>query len=188
MWTNTKSGYGLITISLHWIAVIGIAVMFLIGWRADELGEAGDRAGRIEAMGWHIAIGSVLALILIARIAQHYLQKQPVPPAQPRALNIISSLTHNLLLLAILILIVSGPMAIWSNGGSVKFAGMWPIPGPFAEKNEGLHELFEQAHAVGRYALYVLIPLHLLGVLKHVFIDKDGVLMRMLAPAKRDVA
>jgi cytochrome b561 len=183
-WTNTKNGYGLITITLHWIAVVGIITMLLIGWRAEALQEAGDRAGRGAAMGWHVAIGSVLVLILLVRVVQHYVQKQPDDPPQPKALNVIANLNHNLLLLAILILIVSGPLTVWSAARPINFAGVLPIPSPFAERNTPVHEFAEQAHAVGRYMLYVLIPLHLLGVVKHVVIDKDGVLQRMLAPAK----
>jgi cytochrome b561 len=182
--TNTKSGYGLISITLHWIAAIGVILMFAIGLRADALGEAGDRAGRGEAMGWHVAIGSVLAIFLITRIVAHYTQKQPEDPPQPKYLNVIANLNHHLLLLGILVLVISGPLAIWSGGRPINFAGVLPIPSPFAERNDAVHEFAEQAHAVGRYMLYVLIPLHLLGVLKHVFIDKDGVLKRMVVPAK----
>jgi cytochrome b561 len=39
-------------------------------------------------------------------------------------------------------------------------------------------------HAVGRWALIVFIGLHVLGALKHVFIDRDGIMRRMLAPPK----
>lgn len=182
-WKNSREAYGFITIALHWIAAIGILVMFAIGLRADALGEAGDRAGRGEAMGWHVGIGSVLALILIARIVQHYTQKQPVDAPQPRFLNLIANLNHHLLLLAILILVISGPLTIWTAGRPINFAGVLPLPSPF-ERSEDAHEFFEEMHALGRYMLYVLIPLHLLGVIKHVFIDKDGVLMRMLKPGR----
>lgn len=181
---NTKTGYSWYTIALHWIAVVGILIMFTIGLRADALGEAGDRAGRGEAMGWHIAIGSVLVLILVVRVLNHYLQKQPEDPPQPKPLNLIASLTHHGLLIAILILGVSGPLAVWSGGNAINFAGVLPIPSPFADRHDGIHELAEQGHAVGRYMLYVLIPLHVLGALKHLFIDKDGVVRRMFVPAK----
>lgn len=181
---ESRTGYSALSIALHWIAAISVFLMFAIGLRADSLGEAGDRAGRAAAMGWHVGLGSVLALILIWRIVAHYTQPQPAPPEQPRVLNIIASATHHLLLLAILVLVISGPLAVWSGGNPIRFAGALPIPSPFAERNEGVHELAEQLHGVGRYMLYVLIPLHVLGVAKHVFIDKDGVLRRMLVPQK----
>ena len=38
--------------------------------------------------------------------------------------------------------------------------------------------------AIGRWTLIVAISLHVLGTLKHVFIDRDGVLERMIAPKK----
>lgn len=184
-WTNTKSGYGLVTIVLHWLAAAGIVAMLLIGWTAESLEEAGDREGRGVWMGVHVALGSALALFLLARMVQHYVQRQPAEPAQPRILNIIAAANHNLLLLAILILIVSGPLTVWTAGRPTHVAGVLPLPSPF-ERNESAHELAEQAHAVGRYMLYVLIPLHVLGAAKHAFLDRDGVLMRMLRPAKAE--
>jgi len=47
-----------------------------------------------------------------------------------------------------------------------------------------VHEFAELLHAIGRWALIGAISLHVLGALKHVMIDRDGVLKRMLAPAK----
>jgi cytochrome b561 len=181
-WSNTKSGYGWLSIALHWFAALGVLLMLTIGLRADALGEAGDRAGRAAAMGWHISVGATLIVFLLARIIAHYAQPQPEAPPQPRALNLLSSATHNLLLLAILLLILSGPMAVWTGGRAINVWNVISLPSPFAARNEGAHELAETVHAVGRYMLYVLIPLHLIGVAKHVFIDKDGVLGRMLSP------
>jgi cytochrome b561 len=181
-WSNTKSSYGWLSIGLHWIAALGVLTMLTIGLRADALGEAGDRAGRVAWMFWHISIGATLIAFLAARIIAHYAQRQPEAPPQPRALNFLSSATHNLLLLAILLLILSGPMAVWTGGRAINVWNVISLPSPFAERNEAAHELAETVHAIGRYMLYVLIPLHLLGVAKHVFIDKDGVLERMFSP------
>jgi cytochrome b561 len=89
-----------------------------------------------------------------------------------------------LLLLAILIQFISGPLAIWSGGRDINVFDLFAIPTPFAERNEAVHEGAEVAHAIGRWMLLSLIVLHVLGALKHAFIDRDGVLRRMLAPAK----
>lgn len=181
---NTQHGYGWVAIALHWIAVAGILAMFWFGLNADWAGDAGDRDARRAWMGLHVSLGVTLAAIFAIRVIAHYAQRQPDAPAQPKPLNLLASATHHLLLLAIVIQIVSGPLAVFSGGRGIDVWGLFEIPSPFAERNDALHEFAEVAHAVGRYMFYVLIPLHVLGVLKHVFIDRDGTLQRMLAPPR----
>jgi cytochrome b561 len=89
-----------------------------------------------------------------------------------------------LLLIGIVIQIVSGPLAVWSGGNPIRVFDWFAIPSPFAERNEGIHEFAEVLHAIGRWTLIVFMGLHVLGVVKHMFVDRDGVLERMIAPKK----
>lgn len=180
--TNTKDGYGWIAIALHWLAVVAIILMLITGFRADMLGEAGDRAGRAAMMGWHVGLGASFLLILLARVFSSWLQPKPTPLEQPRPLMWIASATHQILLIAILIQIVSGPLAIWSGGRDINVFDLFALPSPFAERNEGVHEFAELLHAIGRWTIIVAGSLHVLAVIKHAF-DKKGVLRRMLSPA-----
>jgi cytochrome b561 len=181
-WINTKDGYGWLAIGLHWIAVIIILLMLTIGFRAEALGEAGDRAGRAAAMGWHIGFGALLWLILFARVLSSWVQPRPTPIEQPRHLMWLARATHQLLLIAILIQLISGPLAVWSSGRAIHVFDWLALPSPFAERNQGAHELAGVLHAIGRWSIIVLGTLHILAVVKHTFIDKDRVLQRMLAP------
>lgn len=181
-WTNTKDGYGWLSITLHWLAVIAILMMLTTGFRAEFLADAGDRAGRAAAMGWHVGLGVTFLLILFARVIASYLQPKPAPLEQPRPLMLLASLTHQVLLLAILIQIISGPLAIWSGGRAINVFDLFAIPSPFAARNEGVHELAEVLHAIGRWTIIVAGGLHVLAVIKHA-LDKKGVLKRMLSPA-----
>jgi len=183
-WTNTKSGYGWLSIGLHWLAAIAVAVMLVTGFQADFAGDAGDREARASLMGLHISFGASVALILLARVFASYAQPRPAPPEQAPILKFLSSTTHQILLLAILIQVVSGPLAVWSGGRAINVFDIIAIPSPFAERNQGIHEIAELLHAIGRWALVGAIALHVLGTLKHVMIDRDGVLKRMLAPTK----
>jgi cytochrome b561 len=183
-WTNSKDGYGWLSIALHWLAAIAIILMLATGFRADMAGDAGDRAARAAIMGWHIGLGASFFVILLARVLSSYLQPRPAPVEQAPALKLISTITHQILLIGILIQIVSGPLAIWSGGRAIEVFDLISIPSPFSERNQGVHEIAETLHAIGRWALIVFIGLHVAGALKHVFIDRDGVLRRMLAPPK----
>jgi cytochrome b561 len=181
-WTNTKDGYGWISIALHWLAVLAIILMLAIGFRADMLDDAGDRAGRAAAMTWHVGLGAFIFVLLLVRVLSSWLQPKPTPVEQPRQLMWLASATHQLLLIAILIQIISGPLAVWSGGRPINVFDAFAIPSPFAERHEGAHEFAELLHAIGRWSIIALASLHILAVVKHAFIDKDRVLRRMLAP------
>jgi len=173
---NTKSDYGWVAIALHWAAAVGVVAMFVTGLAADG---APTREARAPLMAQHIALGASLFLIFAARIASHYLQPKPAPEPQSKWLARVSSTTHELLIVAILIQIVSGPLAVWSGGRAIDVFGLVSLPSPMA-RIEWLHEGAEVAHAIGRFSLFALIPLHVLGALKHAIIDRDRTLQRML--------
>lgn len=181
-WINDKRGYGWLSIALHWIAAVVILTMLITGFRADMAADAGDRELRSLIMGWHISLGASFALVLLARVFASYAQPRPLAPEQAPPLKLLAIGTHQLLLIAILIQVISGPLAVWSGGRPINVFDLFAIPSPFAERNESVHEAAEVLHAIGRWTLVVLISLHVLGALKHAFIDRDGVLRRMLAP------
>jgi cytochrome b561 len=183
-WTNSKDGYGWLSIALHWTAAIAIILMLVTGFRADMAADAGDRATRAAVMAWHIGLGASLFLILLLRVVSSYLQPRPAAPEQAPPLKFLSTATHQILLLGILIQIISGPLAIWSGGRAINVFDVISIPSPFAERNQGIHEIAELLHAIGRWALVLFIGLHVLGALKHIFVDRDGIMRRMLAPPK----
>lgn len=181
--TNTRDVYGWLTIALHWIAAAGVIAMFATGLQAGMAEEAGDRAARGALMGLHISIGGTLFIFFLARVALHYAQVQPAKPEQPGWMNAVATGTQHLLLLAILIQILSGPLAVWSGGRAINVFDIFSLASPFAERNEGVHEFAEIAHTVGRATLFVLVPLHVLGALKHIM-ARNGVFLRMLWPRK----
>lgn len=50
-----------------------------------------------------------------------------------------------------------------------------------ADQMKATHELLEEAHhLIAKVIVYGLVPLHVLGALKHQFIDKDNELARMI--------
>lgn len=183
-WINSKNGYGWLSITLHWLATIVVIVLLFSGFRADFAGDAGDRVTRSALMGFHVGIGAAFALVLLARVFASYAQPRPTPPEQTPILKFLSSATHQVLLIAILIQVISGLLAVWSGGRAINVFDLFQIPGPFAERNQGVHEFAEVLHGIGRWVIVGALSLHILGALKHALIDRDGVLKRMLAPSR----
>jgi cytochrome b561 len=48
-----------------------------------------------------------------------------------------------------------------------------------------LHEIFEVVHKIGAKLLFFAFLLHTLGVLKHLVVDRDNTVKRMLVPIKK---
>jgi hypothetical protein len=53
------------------------------------------------------------------------------------------------------------------------------------DKMETLHEFLEEVHEVGAKVILAGFILHMAGMLKHLIIDRDGTLRRMLVPVNR---
>lgn len=181
-WTNTKDSYGWLAIALHWIAAFGVIAMFASGLAADAAHEQGDRATFVARMGLHISIGATLFAFFAARIILHYTQPTPVKPVQANWLNVLATAVHHLLLLGILIQIVSGPLAVWSGGRAINIFGIVALPSPFGARVESVHEFAETLHLVGRATIFITLPIHVLGALKHLVFDRDGVFSRIIRP------
>jgi cytochrome b561 len=183
-WMNDKRTYGWLAIALHWLTVVAVLTMLYLGFSAEAAQEAGDREGRAALMRLHVSFGATFFFILLARVVSSYVQPRPEPVEQAPIFQLLARGTHQLLLIGILIQIISGPLAVWSGGNPIRVFDWFAIPSPFAERNEGVHEFAEVLHAIGRWTLIIFIGLHVLGTLKHMFVDRDGVLERMIAPKK----
>ena len=57
--------------------------------------------------------------------------------------------------------------------------GVLPLPSPVG-KNEELAKLLSLLHSIGAITIVLLIGAHLMGVIYHTFIRRDGLLHRML--------
>jgi cytochrome b561 len=177
---NTKDAYGWAAIALHWLVVIAVVTMFSLGLLAEAASEAGDRALRATYMRTHIGFGVFVVLLVFVRIFWSLTQPRPAPLGAPSFLNTIARLVHVVLLLGLLTLVISGPLAVWSGGRAIDVFGWFALPSPFAESNDAVHEAAEIMHAVGRFTVFFAVLLHVLGALKHLLIDRDRTVQRML--------
>jgi len=112
-------------------------------------------------------------------------QPRPDPLPQAKPLMLLSSWTHRLLITGLLVLVISGPLIVWTGGRAITVFDLVSLPSPFGARNEPLHEAAEIAHGIGRLMLFVLIPLHILGAAKHLFFDQGGNTLRMFRIASK---
>lgn len=175
---NTKLGYGWGAILLHWLAAVAIVAMFLIGEQFEDLPRGPEKSA---LMGLHIGLGVLVAPLLLARVAARFVQVKPEPLPQHRLLTLLSTVVHVGLAMAIVVLVVSGPLTVFSAGRALNVFGWFQIPSPMV-RNQELHEIAETVHVVAVKVMFALVIAHVLGVVKHLVVDRDKTLLRMLRP------
>ena len=175
--TNTRAAYGWIAIALHWISAVGVTALYFLGERMED---AADRAEKIAARDLHVSVAMLLIAFLAARLFWTASQPSPRPIEQNRVLRIAAHAVQGLFLLMIAVLIVTGPLTVWSTGQPLQVFDLIAIPSPFAARVDWLHEACEEVHGAATKLFWPLIALHVAGAVKHLVYDRDRTLQRML--------
>ena len=175
--SEPRNRYSQISLILHWlIAVLVIGQIVLI--MAHDATE-GELSRSFVLL--HKSVGlSILVLTLVRlgwRIANPAI---PLPADTPAWQRIVARGTHVLFYVVLIGMPLGGWAASSAAGRPIEWFGLFnwpllPIPG-----GREVAKQFMTAHELGAKLLYVLLALHILGALKHHFIDRDNVLHRML--------
>ncbi len=178
--------YTRIAIVLHWVIAAMITVAVVLGLSADSLPEDWIR----PAIDLHKSFGLTVLGLVLARILWRLSHPAPpLPGAYKRLERSAAHAVHFLLYGLMLLLPVSG----WLHDSAFKDAAalplnlFWTIPwfriasiqNIPPEPKEVLHGQLFALHVWSSYALYALVALHVLGALKHQFIDRHAELQRM---------
>lgn len=173
-------GYRLSSILLHWLAAAVIIAMFVLG----QMAEGAPRDTRILLRGLHFSIGILAFVIVGGRLVWRFFAADGAPEtAANGALDRVAAAVKHLLYLVMLVLILTGPLALWTEGRAIPFFGLASLPSPLPKLDTISHAL-ETVHGVASKALLPLVALHVLGAFKHLILDRDGVFQRMLVPRR----
>jgi cytochrome b561 len=103
----------------------------------------------------------------------------PVLPKRPQWEVWAASLGHWGLYAVMFIMPISGYIMSMAGGHGVNVFGVWELPNLIGE-NPTLGKLANQTHDITTKIIYVLVATHVLAALRHHFLLRDGVLVRML--------
>ena len=101
----------------------------------------------------------------------------PLPPLPPWQRNAARAV-HVLLYVCLLLQPLTGYLGSAVSGYPVLYFGM-QLPA-WAPRNIALKEFLSVAHLVNSCVLTAAIALHVAAALKHQFVDRDGLLARMI--------
>lgn len=166
---------------LHWIMAAIIIFLLALGiYMADFLPK--DAPNRMEFYNLHKSFGVLALILIIVRIINRAVF---TPPSLPETINKLEQklayLAHILLYLLMVLVPLSGYLMSNSFGYPVNLFG---FKMPFLiEKNADLGKIFHETHEIAPYILIIVLLLHIAGVIKHRYFDKNkenDVLKRMV--------
>ena len=169
--------YSKIAILFHWAIAILIGTNILLANLAEDL----PRAARAVYMSPHKAIGISILILTIGRISWRLGHRPPSIPAQISSLQAtVGRVAHILFYILMIVMPLTGWLMIGAKGNAapVDFFGLFTIDMAVG-KNAMLADIGHEGHEILVTPLFVLIGLHILGALKHQFIDKMPFVQRM---------
>lgn len=173
---DRNGGYGWISIALHWLTGAAILALLFVG---DSIAAIGDNELRL-----HTTIASLAYILLAARVVWRLVEGHPPPPGGKKSWSHTAGVAvHYALLLAIGLMLVSGPTAAWSSGVGIRILQL-AIASPFPPSPQ-VFEIAKASHDLGATILVWGVLLHVAGVLKHMFVDRDHLLDRIMVPPRR---
>ena len=194
---QTPSRYTKTAIILHWLIAIFIALMFVLGWYMAELPKeapkqmaydlfdlgvytwqlAEEASPRTFYFNLHKSLGLTVLALIVLRILWRITHTPPAALSSYKAIEKkVATATHHSLYLLMLAVPVTGLIMAINSKYGVKWFGIDVIAGL---DNKPMRDFFECTHEFVGIVLLVLIGIHLLGALKHKFIDKDDTMSRM---------
>ena len=169
-----RNRYSIVSLILHWlIAALVVTQVALI--TVYESTESRDFVNAHKSVGLTIL---VLTLVRLGwRIANPAI---PLPDTMRRWEKLLARATHILFYAFLIGMPLVGWAASSANGREIVWFGLfqWPLL-PIDGGREMAGQLMD-LHELAAKALYVLLALHIVGALKHHFVDRDNVLHRMI--------
>jgi len=162
--------------------VTAILVLINIAWGLHMEHFPGYKHGQPEwndLLFYHASLGALVFWLTVVRVVWRAIHKPPLERAFiPVWQKVASRTVHGAFYLILLFLPMSGYIHRLAGNHPVNFLGLfdWPV---LISPNEPLRLLTDKIHVSLACLLIALIVLHLGAVIKHTFIDRDGILKRM---------
>ena len=175
---NTPDRYGAVHKTLHWVIALLVLMMLVMGL---VMGGIANPADRFWVYSLHKSIGITVLTLMVVRLGWKLINwHKPAPlPTHPWYERLAAELVHWGFYGLLIAMPLSGWILTSAANSTINWFGFFVVPS-ITEPDQTLRELMSEVHEYISYAIWAFIALHVAGALKHVIIDRDGTLRRML--------
>ncbi|MDB5746489.1 MAG: cytochrome b [Massilia sp.] len=175
--------YSPIAITLHWMIALLIIATFTLGLVMTDI--PGLTPTKLRYFSWHKWAGVTILALAALRLLWRLRRKPPAYPASmaPRE-GSAARLLHGLLYVMMFAVPLSGYFYSLAAGVPVVYFGLFPLP-ILIDADPGLKSVLGALHYWLNMGLASLVALHVLAAFKHLLVDRDGVMGRMLPFSKQ---
>ncbi len=173
--------YHPVAIVLHWTVALLLTLAVALGWYMMSVEHE-------PGAGWyfdtHKSLGIVIALLVVMRISWRLTHR---PAALPRHVPGWQARLAKVTQIALYVVIAALPTAGYLGASHTKDGvALLGLQTPrWAVANHDTAEWFFSIHSVLVWVLVGLVTLHVIGALKHLLVDRDGVFARMTLAGRR---
>ena len=179
---NSRDRWGPVSQAFHWLAVLLILVLAVVGLTMGEL-------PRTPKYFWvytaHKSLGITVLVLMLLRLGWRLYAGAPPPvTGTPRWQAAVASLTHWSLYALALAMPLSGWLYDSASGlRPFRYFGQFDMP-KLVAPSEWLADLARDAHGLLFWVLVALVALHAGAAFYHHLFQRDDTLLRML-PRRR---
>lgn len=167
-----------VAILFHWLMAVLIIGAFSMGLVMTEM--PGISPTKLRYYSWHKWAGVTILGLAGLRLLWRLSHRAPAYPASmPGWQKTTANALHAMLYALMFAVPLSGYFYTLSAGYPVLYFGLFELPVLIA-KNDELKPLLKAVHFWLNMGLAGGVALHVAAALKHTFIERDGVLKRML--------
>ena len=163
-------------ITLHWLMALAIAGNFCLGLYMADLPFS---MARLKLYNYHKWAGAAILSLAALRLLWRLAHRPPAELPAPKWQHVAASATH----WGLYALFFAVPLVGWAYSSAEGFPlvvlGVLPLP-DFVPKDPALAEALKPWHGGLAWGLFALVALHVAAVGKHMIIDRDGLLRRMM--------
>lgn len=175
---NTRDHYGAVSRALHWLIALLVIIMLSVGFFMDDF----PKAYKPTVYMLHKSTGLLILALMCIRVVWTLTNKIPeLPTTIPRWQAVLAKLAHVTLYILLLAMPISGLLMSVASNRLPTFYGLFTVTVPGVPQSKALASFMNSSHEIIAWILLVIVAIHILAVLRHVFIEKDGLLHRMLA-------
>lgn len=165
-----------VAIALHWLIAALVLGQIGFGWTLDDIPRGTPE--RTIYVNLHKSIGLTIGLFIVLRLYWRLTHKAPpLPDSVPAWQRSAARASHIALYACMLIMPLAGYLASNFSRFGVKLYNVVLLP-PWGIDDKQIYAVLGTTHVVTSYVFVLLIAVHVLAALRHLWLG-DGIFRRM---------